>query len=259
MKANSSKLTLSGGILVLSAAVALSACGGSKNTNTKPTNTTAGTTGGVVGGNTGNVGGTGGTGGTTGAAPSSVPFDPAGPTSASTSTVTATVGGQTVAFKAAVYSVRTADGPTKWGVALLDYDPCNFGYDYGYSAFPAATFNSLGLYLVNQSGATNVAPTPGTYNVGTPAGTGLFIDPSKSGMGFQITECKAAQWPVISGGTVTITSLDETTKAVSGSVNLTLAGGGTISGDFGTAGCQGGGTTPPTPVTGDPNACTSLH
>ncbi|HET6347218.1 MAG TPA: hypothetical protein VFH51_19960, partial [Myxococcota bacterium] len=118
--------------------------------------------------------------------------------------------------------------------------------------------NSLGLYLVNNQGGAQAAPVPGTYNVGTPAGDGTFIDPASSGMGFQINQCKATEWPMISGGTVTITSVDEATKTVNGEVNLTLANGGTISGTFGTAGCQGGSGTQPTPPSPDPDACTGL-
>lgn len=172
---------------------------------------------------------------------------------ASVSTVSGTTNGQTVKMPFVTYSVSSTDtGTKKYALEFTDYDPCIWAASHDSSLLPK-NFDLLGVYLLDQAGGAIAAPAAGTYTVGATTGNG--IDAKTSGFGI-VTNCVGI-WPgFTSGGTVTIDSIDATSKVATGSVNLTLTGGGTITGTFTTASCTGSITT--TPPANDPAACTSV-
>ena len=171
-----------------------------------------------------------------------------------TSEVKAVIGGKSIKLGYAVFSQSNkADaGGKKYSVSLSDWDVCAWATEHDPAKSPK-TMTQLGLYLVDAAGGVVNFPNIGTYKVAVPAAnaTGQLIDPQSSGMSV-IRDC-VKNYPVIVGGTVTITQANN--GAAKGEINLTFDDGTVATGPFTTEACTGPFPKAEDLPTNDPDTC----
>ncbi|RYE92768.1 MAG: hypothetical protein EOO78_28260 [Oxalobacteraceae bacterium] len=174
---------------------------------------------------------------------------PSAPTAA-TSEVTGSFAGVTIRLPYVLLSVdpNATVASKRYALNFISYDPCIFYTDHPYSAFPL-NFDTLGLYL---SGASGGAPVAGTYTLGGSSS----IDAAASGFG-AIAACKGNWSLLATDSTITLTSIDTAGKTASGTVNIALSGGGSLTGSFTTTACPSA-TQSTTAAAGSADSCDAL-
>lgn len=181
-----------------------------------------------------------------------------GPSTLSTnSNVVAMVNGQPIPLPYVIYAPQTnaSDANKKYGIEFVDYDPCTWGTEHGWTTWPITTFNQLGFYFPSYPSAT-------TYTIGSGGGsTTIVASAGALGTNFAATpsangyECKAASWLELASGSVTLTAVDSSAGTLTGTVNITLNDGSTVTGPFQSGMCSSTSMQP----SSDPNVCTSEH
>lgn len=175
---------------------------------------------------------------------------------ATPSSLSFTAGGNTTALPTVLFitnqnNTSLADPNKANKLSAFDFDYCDFTYDFGYGQGTTVPSHSASFYLINNT--PGAAITAGTYNVGDAPGTQYVkVEGSTvaaNGTSTAGAHCTANYYAPVSG-TVTITAVPATTldgtratPGFSGSVNLTLANGATLSGDFNSGACSAGGAT----------------